>query len=214
MSDKERRDLLLKAYDMERQDERAFWTTTVAYMGAAATILVTVTLIAKPSSWGVWGVTPAVGLAFLAYYTQQASIGSRRRVYMECLESEICFGVDKLRLGGQAVRPLINNRYTWFFCTTEKIRSNGYARSLFFIINLIPQLLFVFLLTTCTWRLWSDHHIVRVLVLTYGITGWLIILNLLFMLASSKSLKATWEAAALGATSGNPSSGVSSGQER
>jgi hypothetical protein len=214
MPDKERRDLLLKAYDMERQDERAFWTTTVAYMGAAATILVTVTLIARPSSWGVWGVAPAVGLAFLAYYTQQASVGSRRRVYMESLESEICLGVDKLRLGGQAVRPLVNNRYTWFFSTTEEVRSNRSARWLFVIINLIPQLLFVFLLVTCVWRLWGDHQIVRLIVLIYGVIGWLVILTIFFTLALPKSLDATWEKAALGANLKNPFVGVSSRQER
>ncbi|XUL89233.1 hypothetical protein ACQ86D_23460 [Streptomyces galilaeus] len=192
MTNSEQRELYLKAYDMERQDERAFWSTTVTYMGAAATILVTVTIVARPSAWGVWAVTPIVGLAFLAYYSQQACIGARRRTYMEALEERLCEGMSDIVVDGKPVRALVYNRYTWFFNAREPVNSVGVARVFFYAIIAIPQFLFAILLFTSCWRLWDEH---RWIALAVGIIGFVLALLITIIagyLAGEESRQTTW----------------------
>lgn len=88
MGDDVRVQKLLHAYDLERQDERAYWSTAATVMLTALTALLTVALIAKNAPWQVWMAVPIAAFVVGAYLVQQSAVGARQRWYMEALEGD------------------------------------------------------------------------------------------------------------------------------
>ncbi|MGI5457997.1 hypothetical protein ACQEWB_33445 [Streptomyces sp. CA-249302] len=161
---------LLHAYDLERQDERGYWTTTSALMLTALSALLTVTLVAKSPPWGMWIAVPFIAFALGAYHVQQSAIGARRRWYMEALEVELSKGewalvvderveTDRKVFEPAEIRPFANNGYTWSLATNDPERAAGVAAICIFVGSVLgPALLIAGAVAVSLFRIVDSGH--------------------------------------------------------
>jgi hypothetical protein len=195
MSEDARREKLLRAYDLERQDERVFWSTTSTLMLTALAAVVTLTIIAQPRTWGVWVAAPFISQFIAAYYVYQAAIGARRRWYMEALERELSTNEASLTVDKNdiPVRLFAYNRYSWSLNTFEgRYAAGPWAIVLFGMINTIIGLLLGSVIVVALANLRADHPLAFALTLT----GTIFMLTLLtiadIVLLGEASRNATW----------------------
>lgn len=208
-NDEARRQKLLHAYDQERQDERAYWSTAATIMLTALTLLVAAALTAKSVPWAVWIVVPFAAFAIGAYNVQQSAIGARRRWYMEALEIELSRNEEPLLIDKEEmpVRIMLNNRYTWSLASLgkEKDESAGPWAIGIFVANIISPILLVSgVVGLSIYRIVDSGHTV-----VASIIGIVLIILLFFLfwsmlvLTDAGSRDASWK---LGPPSGDPNS--------
>jgi hypothetical protein len=195
MNEDARREKLLRAYDLERQDERAFWSTTSTLMLTALAAVVTLTIIAQPREWGVWVAAPFIGEFIATYYVYQAAIGSRRRWYMEALEQELSKDETPLTIDKDniPVRLFVYNCYSWSLNTFEASYAAGRCAILLFIaINLVVVLLLGSVIIVSLASLYADHTLAFFLTLIGSAIGLILLANSNRILLGKASRNETW----------------------
>ncbi len=175
LTSEQRRELLLRAYDQERQDERAYWTSIPTLVLSALTITVTATVVVPSNLWGVWVVAPFLAIGIFSVWVQQSAVGARRRWYMEALEDELS-GDDKIEID-QAyvkksrkdtplqvrtrtrVRILFSNRYSWSLAAnTSDLAKQKTAIVLFVLTFGTPGVIPALVVGGGVWRLAASEH--------------------------------------------------------
>jgi hypothetical protein len=199
--DAARTEKLLRVYDQERQDERAYWWTTSTLMvGALAAVLVLVTAPVSAKVWGIWIVAPLFTNLVFAYHVNQSAIGVRRRVYLEALERELCIDEAPLevdsRHAASLIRPMAYNRYSWSLASNQsEIAPQLLARFLFRAMVLVPLAILVSVEVTSVLRLLDRHSTWALIV---AIVSWVLTMFLalsFWKLGDDRSRRISWSTA-------------------
>ncbi|MFI9811743.1 hypothetical protein [Saccharothrix variisporea] len=197
MTEKDRLEILLKAYDLERQDERNFWATIPTLTSTALGVIVTITFVADPASWQVWIFSPFFAIAMLVYYAYQGAVGSLRRRYMEALEREIC-GEEKISVDeGVAeapIRLLAYNRYTWALSSKYgALGGHAVGQATFTIVNILPVLLVATVIIRSPYKIPKEYEPVACILLAVSVFLLVLIVGGWFYLMSEDSRRTVWK---------------------
>lgn len=200
-----RREILLRAYDLERQDERGYWTTIPTLVLSALTITATLTAIAPPSTWQAWIVAPVLAVGIFSFWVQQSAVGARRRWYLEALEYELS-GEDELLIDQEfeekskgrqrrSIRILFSNRYSWSLAAnTGDIAKSWLAKGLFALTFATPGLILAVVIAVSVVKLWSDHHVWSIVVLIVAGLLFFFLACCFLVLADFGARQKSWQA--------------------
>jgi hypothetical protein len=154
-------DLACVMYEQERQDERAFFSSTAGLLVGGLSVVAAVVGAVGTNHWQFFVIGPGLTASLYAYFAHQTVIGARRRVYMAALERFLQeeSGAGMLRLPTSAsIVPLAGfSQYSWTANTFEKF-ATWPSKILFASVNAYPLALALTVPTVSVIRLANGSH--------------------------------------------------------
>jgi len=184
---------LVMAYEQERADERAYWsTTTVLLLGGLTVVAALAASSLTLSSWA-WAALPLIVWPLVVYFAHQAVIGGCRRNLLFALEEAISTQRRPLTVNGELVLDVPYSRYAWGMTTFDKPWADSNARVLFAMANLAPVILSVIIIAVAAIRVWVSSPLAAIVSIFLSTLLYGSLLYVSLKLLSPKNVKAIWQ---------------------